>query len=55
MAVGPAGEILRLAGDGARDKEPEVRAALRELFAPLAREDGVYGRSSSWIVSAVAA
>jgi ubiquinone/menaquinone biosynthesis C-methylase UbiE len=55
MALGPAGEILRLAGAEAERRKPEVVAALRELLAPLARTGGVFGASSSWIVSARAA
>ena len=60
MALGPAGEVLRLAGEAAETKRPEVVAALRELFVGLPRPEGapptgVFGRSSSWIVTAVAA
>ncbi len=54
MALGPVGEILRLAGAEAEAKQPQVMAALRALFASMERADGVYGRSSSWIVSATA-
>jgi SAM-dependent methyltransferase len=52
MAIGPAGELLRLAKEEGERKKPEVIAALRDLFTPLARPDGVWGRASSWIVSA---
>ena len=52
MALGPAGEIIRLAGDEGLRKQAEVVAALRELLAPAVRPDGVYGESSSWIVTA---
>ena len=52
MALGPAGEIIRLAGDEGLRKQDEVVAALRELLAPAVRPDGVYGESSSWIVTA---
>lgn len=55
MALGPAGEILRLAGAEATKRKPEVVAALRELLAPHATPGGVFGASSSWIVSARAA
>lgn len=54
MALGPAGEILRLAGADAEAKQPQVTASLRDLFNGMLRDDGVYGRSSSWIVSAIA-
>jgi SAM-dependent methyltransferase len=54
MALGPAGEILRLAKEEGERKKPQVVAALKEFFAPMARPDGVWGASSSWIVSAEA-
>jgi ubiquinone/menaquinone biosynthesis C-methylase UbiE len=52
MELGPAGELLRLAGDAARDARSAVRSALRDIIAPHARPDGVWTPSSSWIVSA---
>ena len=55
LALGPAGEILRLAGAEAEKKKPEVVAALRAMLAPRVREGRVYGQSSSWLVSARAA
>ncbi len=52
MALGPAGELLRLAGADAEAKRPAVMDALRETFAPYLRADGVWAPSSAWIVSA---
>lgn len=52
MALGPAGEIIRLAGAEGERLRPDVVRALRDTLAPLAGEDGVYARSSTWIVSA---
>jgi SAM-dependent methyltransferase len=52
MALGPAGEIIRLAGDEGTRREPEVIAALEKVFAPFTRPDGVYGPASTWIVTA---
>jgi len=52
MALGPAGEVLRLAGDEAEAKKPLVAASLKELFKSMQRDDGIYGHSSSWIVTA---
>jgi ubiquinone/menaquinone biosynthesis C-methylase UbiE len=52
MALGPAGEIIRLAGDDAVRVRPQVVAALRETLTPHLRKDGVWAGSSTWIVSA---
>lgn len=53
MALGPAGEIIRLAGDEGVRLKPQVVTALRETLAPMARADGsVWGPSSTWFVSA---
>jgi SAM-dependent methyltransferase len=52
-ALGPAGEILRLAGDRAAHLHPQVDAALREGMKDLVTDDGVWGGASTWIVSAV--
>jgi ubiquinone/menaquinone biosynthesis C-methylase UbiE len=52
MALGPAGEIIRLAGDEGTRRRPQVVAALRETLAPHVRADGVWAGSSSWFVSA---
>jgi len=52
MALGPAGEIIRLAGDEGEKRRDEVNAALRETLASFARDDGVWGPSSTWLVTA---
>jgi hypothetical protein len=49
MEVGPAGEILRLAGADADRYRADVIRTLRELCGEWATPDGVKGRSSSWI------
>jgi precorrin-6B methylase 2 len=54
MEIGPAGEILRLAGAEAERYRKDVIRALRELTSQYVSADGVKGRSSSWIVSAYA-
>lgn len=54
MSLGPAGEILRLAGDSAAHLHPQVAAAIREGIADWVRPDGVFGAASVWIVSAEA-
>ena len=52
MALGPAGEIMRLAADIGQNLRPEVAAALRATFADHLRADGVWVGSSSWFVTA---
>jgi SAM-dependent methyltransferase len=53
MSLGPAGEILRLAGERAAHLHGEVDAALREGLAEFAQPDGrVLAPASTWIVSA---
>ena len=54
MALGPAGEILRLQGDRAAHLHGQVRSALEEGLAEYAGPDGVSAPASTWIVSAVA-
>jgi ubiquinone/menaquinone biosynthesis C-methylase UbiE len=54
MALGPAGEILRLAGDRAAHLHDQVRSALRDGMGEFARSDGVWAGASTWIVSATA-
>jgi ubiquinone/menaquinone biosynthesis C-methylase UbiE len=52
MSLGPAGEILRLAGDRAAHLHEPVAEALREGLAPWLGPDGVVAPASTWIVSA---
>jgi SAM-dependent methyltransferase len=52
MALGPAGELLRLAGDEGEQRRPAVSAALHETFSKYARPDGIFAPSSTWIVRA---
>ena len=52
MAIGPAGEHLRLAGDDAKRLEGEIVAALRDVLAEFVRPDGVWGTMSAWIITA---
>lgn len=55
MNLGPAGEILRLAGERAAHLHGEVNAALRDGLAEYAGPDGtVVAPASTWIVSATA-
>jgi SAM-dependent methyltransferase len=52
MALGPAGEVIRLSGDQADEVRPAIEAGLREELAEFAREDGVRAPASTWIVTA---
>ena len=52
MALGPAGEVIRLAGAEAERIRPEIAAALREALADFEGPDGVWAPASTWIVSA---
>ena len=52
MSLGPAGEIIRLAGDEGVKRKPQVIAALREVLAPYLRDNGVWGPSSTWFITA---
>jgi len=52
LTIGPAGEIMRLGGDEAERRRPEVVSALRDTLGAYAREGGVYTPSSSWIITA---
>ncbi len=52
MALGPAGEIIRLAGDEGARRSPQVLAALEKTLASYVRPDGVWAPSSTWFVSA---
>jgi SAM-dependent methyltransferase len=51
-AIGPAGEILRLAGDRAAHLHADIHAALGEGLAEYAGRFGVTAPASTWIVSA---
>lgn len=52
MALGPAGEIIRLAGDEGTKRKGEAIAALRTALSKYRRPDGIWIGSSSWFVVA---
>jgi ubiquinone/menaquinone biosynthesis C-methylase UbiE len=52
MALGPAGEIIRLAGAEGERLKPQVARELRETLAVFARNDGIWAPSSTWFISA---
>jgi len=52
-SLGPAGEILRLAGEKADPVRPQIDAALREMYEQYTYPDGtVQAPASTWIISA---
>jgi SAM-dependent methyltransferase len=52
MALGPAGEVLRLWGDRVEEIRPEIAARLREALADFERPDGFFAPASTWIITA---
>jgi hypothetical protein len=52
MALGPAGEVLRLWGDRVEEIRPQIAADLREALAGFAGPEGVFAPASTWILSA---
>jgi SAM-dependent methyltransferase len=52
MALGPAGEILRLWGDRVDEIRPEIAAKIRAAIADFEQPDGVYAPASTWIITA---
>jgi SAM-dependent methyltransferase len=52
MSIGPAGEILRLAGERAEHLHGDVEAALRDGLQKWSGPDGVSAPASTWVVSA---
>lgn len=52
LALGPAGEVFREAGDEAERQREPIERALREALAPYHEETGVVMPSSSWTITA---
>jgi ubiquinone/menaquinone biosynthesis C-methylase UbiE len=52
MALGPAGEIIRLAGEAGEPLKPKVVEALRETLVRYERDDGIWAPSSTWFITA---
>lgn len=52
MALGPAGEILRLAGERAAHLHDDIRRALRSSLSEFAAPEGLVAPASTWIVCA---
>jgi ubiquinone/menaquinone biosynthesis C-methylase UbiE len=54
MALGPAGEVIRLAGAAAERIRPQIEAALTEALTAYVGPEGVSAPASTWIVTAKA-
>jgi ubiquinone/menaquinone biosynthesis C-methylase UbiE len=53
LAIGPAGEVFREAGDMAEEKRPEIEADMRAYFETQERDEtGIWIATSSWVISA---
>ena len=52
MALGPAGEIIRLAEAEGEKRKPQVIEALKKTLARYQRADGIWAPSSAWVISA---
>ncbi len=52
MALGPAGEVLRLWEDRIDEIRPKIAADLRQALAEFESPDGVHAPASTWIISA---
>jgi hypothetical protein len=55
LALGPAAEAVRLAGDEGEAMKPMLRDLLRPALEQFVTDDGVWASSSVWIVTARAA
>jgi SAM-dependent methyltransferase len=54
MALGPAGEVLRLWEDRIDEIRPKIATELRTALADLDGPEGVFAPASTWIISAKA-
>lgn len=52
LALGPAGELFREAGDLAEQRRKEIESALNEAISPYLGADGIAMPSSSWVITA---
>ena len=52
IALGPAGEIIRLAWEEGEKRKPHVVAALEQTLKPFERKDGIFAPSSVWFITA---
>ncbi len=54
LTIGPAGEVFREAGADAKERRPEIEAALADAIGhQTTATDGIVMASSSWVISAI--
>ncbi|GEK48648.1 class I SAM-dependent methyltransferase [Bisbaumannia pacifica] len=53
LALGPAGEVFREAGEEAERQRPEIEEALRQALAPFEKAGRIVMGSSSWTITAL--
>jgi SAM-dependent methyltransferase len=54
MALGPAAEVIRLAGEDAERIRPKLAREIREVLKGFREADGVRAQASTWIIEATA-
>jgi SAM-dependent methyltransferase len=54
LALGPAGEVMRLWGDRVDEIRPKITREIREALTEFDGPDGVYAPASTWTVGATA-
>lgn len=52
LALGPAGEVFREAGELAEQRRAEIEAALSEAISVYETDEGIAMASSSWVITA---
>lgn len=52
LALGPAGEVFREAGEEAERKRERIEGALRDALAPYQQDEGIVMPSGSWTITA---
>ncbi len=55
LAIGPAGELLRLWGDRIDEIRPKITREIREALTEFEGPDGVLAPASTWLIGATAA
>lgn len=51
LAIGPAGEVIRLSGKMAESKMDEIKSQVAMALKPYEKDDGVWMPSSTWFVT----